>query len=82
MKILGSRSRKISPESPGGIMEKSVRTEKLMLSLKRLKKTWRSFAKNRLGLAGMILLLVFVFMAVLAEPLYDLGLIQNPNHVI
>jgi peptide/nickel transport system permease protein len=56
--------------------------EKLSLSLKVLRKTGRAFSKNRLGMIGVILLLIFVSMAVLAKPLYAVGWIQDPNNVM
>ncbi len=45
-------------------------------------KTATAFRKSLMGMVGLAILLFFVFMAILAEPLYDLGIIDNPNKVI
>ncbi|UCE45439.1 MAG: ABC transporter permease [Methanobacteriota archaeon] len=41
--------------------------EKLRLSKDKVKKTWRVFKQNRLGMAGLIILIVFFMMAVFAS---------------
>ena len=61
--------------------ERTVRAEKLGLALKRLRSTMRAFRKSRLGMLGGAVLLFFILLALLAEPLHSLGLIQNPDHV-
>ncbi len=45
-------------------------------------KTATAFRKSLMGMVGLAILLFFVLMAILAEPLYDLGIIDNPNKVI
>lgn len=56
--------------------------DKMRLQWKNARKTWRSFVSNSKGLAGLTILAVFIVMALVAEPLYALGLIQNPSNVI
>ena len=56
--------------------------DKVRLQWKNAKKTWRSFISNSKGLAGLSILVVFVVMALLAQPLYALGLIQDPSRVL
>lgn len=68
-----------NPEPAG---KSSVRAEKLRLLAKRSREAWRIFRSNRSGMAGMVMLIVFISMALLAEPLYQLGLIQNPNNFL
>lgn len=46
----------------------------------KMRRIWRSFTRSRMGMIGLVVLLTFIAMAFLAEPLYDLGLIQNPNN--
>lgn len=58
---------------------RSIRAEKWRLRLKNMKNTVTAFRKNSLGMAGLVILLVFVMMAILAEPMYNLGIIDNPN---
>ena len=60
----------------------SVRIVKFRLMLSRANKTWRVFRKNRLGMSGLVVLAIFITMALLAAPLYELGMIQNPNNFI
>lgn len=60
---------------------KSIRAEKIRLFVKRMRTIWTLFRKNRAGVSGLILLTSFITVALLAGPLYSLGLIQNPNHV-
>jgi len=45
-------------------------------------KTANAFRKNRLGMVGVAILIVFISMSVLAGPFYTLGLIQNPDKAI
>lgn len=40
---------------------------------------WKVFQRNRLGMVGLVLMLVFVAMAVSAPFLQSLGLLQNPD---
>lgn len=74
--------------SPEGLEEgndsesRTVRLEKLRLTVTRLDKTWRAFAKSRQGLGGLFILSCFVAIALLSGPMYSLGLIQNPNRVM
>jgi peptide/nickel transport system permease protein len=70
------------PDGVGKSTRASVRAEKMRLTVVKLRKTWTTFRKNRLGIAGMIILATFIGMALLSEPLYDLGLIQNPNKLM
>jgi len=56
--------------------------DKIRLQWKNARKTWKSFVSNSKGLAGLVILVVFIVMALMAEPLYALGLIQNPSNVI
>ena len=50
-----------------GISEPTM--EKLHLMAKKAHTTWRIFRKNRLGMAGLIILLAFAVMAILSGPL-------------
>lgn len=50
--------------------------EKARLQYKTFKKDWRIFRANRLGFSGLIVLLIFVMMAVLAPVL---STVPNPN---
>lgn len=78
MKLKGGRP--TSPIEEWAILQtRSVRSEKMRLMLGRARKTLRVFRKNRLGMFGLALLVVFLTISVLAQPLYALGLIQNPN---
>lgn len=60
----------------------SVSSEKMRLLWRQARKTAGQFMRSRLGLVGLLILLVFVSMALLAEPLYDIGVIDNPNKVL
>lgn len=56
--------------------------EKARLQYKALKKNWKIFRQNRLGFGGLIVLLIFVAMAVLAPVLVtvdDPANVQEPN---
>ncbi len=48
-----------------GLSEPHV--EKLRILKKRGKKTWAIYSKNRFGMAGLLILLAFVFMAIFAD---------------
>ncbi len=50
--------------------------EKIRLQLKALNKTWRLFRKNKLGMAGLIVLMIFVGMAIGAPML---ATVKNPT---
>ncbi len=50
--------------------------EKLRLQIKNGKKTWKIFKANRLGFAGFIILIIFVFMAILAP---WISTVRDPN---
>ncbi|MGQ9587284.1 MAG: hypothetical protein ACUVT7_02740, partial [Thermoplasmata archaeon] len=63
-------------------LRSSVRAEKLRMTAAKIRRIWRSFLRSRMGVLGLSILLIFIAMALLAEPLYSLGLIQNPNNVI
>lgn len=67
---------------PKAERERSVRVERLLLYLKVLRKTGRAFSRNRLGVIGIVLLISFVSMALIAQPLHSIGLIQDPNDVM
>ncbi len=84
MRLSIFRGKRTSTNSSGSNRETvpNVRAEKLRLLAKRSRETWRIFRSNRLGMVGLCILIVFIAMAVLAEPLYRLGLIQNPNNFI
>ena len=69
-------------DSVGTPTRTSVRAEKMRLTLAKLRKIGTTYRKNRLGIAGAMILAAFIGMALLAEPLYDLGLIQNPNRML
>jgi len=58
----------------------NVRREKIRLMAKRTRRVWRTFRKNLLGMIGLTMLVIFITMAVIAVPLYTLGLIQDPNN--
>lgn len=58
----------------------SIRAEKLRLTLTKMNVTLRTFRKSIMGMTGLAILLVFIMMAIIAGPLYDLGIIQNPNN--
>lgn len=58
----------------------SVKAEKLRMFQKRAVQTWRMFVSNRSGVVGLVILLLFIGMSFMADPLYKAGLIQNPNH--
>jgi len=60
-------------------VQRSIRAEKLRLALKKINATVRTFRKSIMGMVGLAILLVFIMMAIIAGPLYDLGIIQNPN---
>jgi len=60
----------------------SVRAEKVRLLVSRLRRTWKTFRSNSLGMTGLTVLVIFLAMAALAGPLYALGLIQNPNNFL
>jgi peptide/nickel transport system permease protein len=51
--------------------------EKLRLQVKEFKITWRIFKANRLGFAGLVILIIFLIMAIFA-PL--LSTVPNPNN--
>jgi len=53
--------------------------EKVRLQVKELKLTWKIFKSNRLGFAGMIVLIIFVLMAVFAPILSTVPNPQDPN---
>lgn len=59
----------------------SVRAEKLRLQMKKAVGIWGSFRRSQIGMIGLVILLIFVLIALLAGPLYMLGIIQNPNRV-
>jgi peptide/nickel transport system permease protein len=60
----------------------SVRAVKLNLLLSRMNKTWKVFKKNSLGMSGLVILIIFLTISLLSVPLYELGLIQDPNKFI
>jgi peptide/nickel transport system permease protein len=72
-------NRETSPDVKSAI--RSVKAEKWRLRLTKMNKTIRAFKKSRMGMLGLAILLIFGMMAILAEPLYDLGIIDNPNKV-
>ena len=61
---------------------RSVRVERLLFDLKTLRKIGGAFSRNRLGIIGAVLLISFVSMALLAQPLHSFDLIQDPNDVM
>lgn len=73
---------RIDPAGKGVPGARSVRLEKMALLTKRVRKTWKAFTKSRQGVGGLLVLSCFVAVALLAGPLYSLGLIQNPNRVM
>jgi peptide/nickel transport system permease protein len=52
--------------------------EKLHLHLRNFKKTWRIFRANRIGMAGFVVLWMFVFIAILAP---WIATVKYPNHL-
>lgn len=66
---------------PTGAHVESVRAEKFRLFSSRAAEIWKAFRGSRLGMTGLLTILTFVLIAILAGPLYSLGLIQNPNNV-
>lgn len=50
--------------------------EKVRLQIKSGKKTWKIFKANRLGFAGFLILIIFVFMAILAP---WISTVKDPN---
>ena len=81
MKLGRSSGEGTGPLRSRGSAKAGVRAEKMRLTIGRLRKTWTTFMKHRTGVIGMLILVAFIAVALSAEPLYALGLIQNPNHV-
>jgi len=70
------------PQGKREPFRRSVRAEKLRMTAAKTKRIWESFSKSRMGMLGLSILIAFIALALLAEPLYNLGLIQNPNNVM
>ncbi|HEX9907528.1 MAG TPA: ABC transporter permease [Thermoplasmata archaeon] len=71
---------KILPGKSGDKDKKSsVRSERLRLAYKKTRRTWKLFRSNRLGILGFLMLISFIVMAIIAQPLHALGLISDPN---
>ena len=55
--------------------------EKLRLQMKNLRVTWKIFKANRLGLAGLVILMIFVVMAVFAPWISTVPEPNKTNHL-
>lgn len=74
------------PERPEGgdvrPAEESLFRMRLENIWKRTLGFWRVFRASRLGMAGLVILLIFTFMAVSAPILTSTGLLRDPNAVL
>ena len=80
------RRPRTTPEAPGAgetvPREESLFRMRLETLWKRGMRFWGVFRGSRLGMAGLVILLIFTFMAVSAPILTTTGLLRNPNAVL
>lgn len=80
MGLFGTRDAdRPSAEKPASTPEESLLVVRLRAWWERWSKFWRILRRNRLGMAGLIILGVFTFMALSAPLVTSLGLIRNPD---